>query len=90
MSKRLTSQELINLVDNLIGPTEASGLHDVDKQIEKNVMTLIDLTNWCLDGLLMATKTRHSFCASEREIGERAFSALCEYCDWLRDFIAEG
>lgn len=90
MSKRLTSQELINLVDNLIGPTEASGLHDVDKQIEKNVMTLIDLTNWCLDGLLMASNTRHSFCASERDIGKRAFIALCEYSDWLHDVIAEG
>ena len=80
---RFESNEIIKLLDCLIGKTEAIGETNADEQIEKNLMTLIDVTNWCIDGVAQSSETRHRLEASMRRVGERAFAALCEWADWL-------
>lgn len=85
----MTSQEIIRLLDILIGNTNATGDSDADIAVKGNVAQLIDITNWCLDGLLWSAKTRHNVEASMRDIGETAFSAICDYADWCRRAIDE-
>lgn len=85
----MTSQEIIRLLDILIGNTNATGDSNEDVAVKGNVEKLIDIINWCLDGLLWAANTRHNMEASMRDIGETAFSAICDYADWCRRVIDE-
>lgn len=89
MANKLTENEIIKLLDNLIGPTEAYGDSAVDEKILKNLKTLIDVTNWCLDGIQQSSRTRHNTEYSMRKIGETAYSALLEYADWIREIRME-
>ena len=84
MADKMNSHEIIKLLDNLIGPVEAYGDSATDKRVMENLKTLIDVTNWCLDGVNQSSWTRHRPEKSMREIGETAFSALMEYEDWIR------
>lgn len=79
----MTSKEIIKVVDNLIGMTTAIGESNADKKIDANLMKMIDLVNWLLDGVADSARTRHRSEYSMRETGERAFSAMCEWKDWL-------
>ena len=53
---KLNSNEIINLLEILIGQTEAVGDSAQDDKIEENLMTLIDVTNWCLDGIMQSSE----------------------------------
>lgn len=86
MSK-MKSCEIIKLVDLMIGPTTAVGESNIDNEIEKNIKNAIDIVNWLLDGIAESAKTRHRPEYSMRNIGERAFSAMCEWKDWLDNII---
>lgn len=83
--ERLDSGEIIKLLDNLIGGTEAVGDSWADEKIEKNLMTLIDVTNWCIDGVAQSSETKNRFELSMRRIGERAFGALLDWKEWLAE-----
>lgn len=85
MANKLTGNEIIKLLDNLIGPTEAYGDSAVDEKVLKNLKTLIDVTYWCLDGLKQSSETIHREEGSMREIGATALSALLEYEDWIHE-----
>ena len=87
MSNRFTSREITKVLDTLIGGTTAVGDSAIDHDIEENLKTLIDVVNWCLDGVADSADTRHNYQGSMRVIGERAFSAMCEYRDWLNEQI---
>ena len=86
MSK-MESKEIIKLVDLMIGPTTAVGETNIDNEIEKNIKNAIDVVNWILDGISESATTRHRPEYSMRNIGERAFSAMCEWKDWLDNRI---
>ena len=45
-------------------------------------MMLIDVLNWCLDGIYFAAKHNHSQYNSERLVGERAYAVLDEIEKW--------
>lgn len=79
----MTSKEIIKVVDNLIGMTTAIGELNADEKIDANLMKMIDLVNWLLDGVADSARTRHRPEYSMRNTGERAFSAMCEWKDWL-------
>ena len=81
------SKELIKLLDALNGPTSPTGNDSVDRSIEYNLQKLIDVINWCLDGVNDAARYRTSFCQSERTIGYRAYGAMIEWRDWLNGQI---
>lgn len=83
----MDSNEIIKLLNILIGGTEAVGDSSIDTIIEANLKTLIDVTNWCLDGVAQSSETRHRFEGSMRNIGERAFSALDEWRMWLQERV---
>ena len=87
MTDKFNSQEIIKLVDKLIGPTTAIGDSALDKTIDNNLRNLIDLVNWALDGIADSARTRHRSEESMRITGERAFSALCEWKDWIEETI---
>lgn len=83
--ERLDSGEIIKLLENLIGATEAVGDSWADEKIEKNLMTLIDVTNWCIDGVAQSSETKNRTEWSMRRIGERAFGALLDWKEWLAE-----
>ena len=86
----MNENEIIKLLGILIGGTEAVGDSAVDHQVEANLKTLIDVTNWCLDGIHQSSFTRHRFEGSMKDIGERAFASLVEFRDWLNEVIEQG
>lgn len=87
MPDNLNSREIIKVVDCMIGSTTAVGDSAMDKIIDNNLRNLIDLVNWALDGIAESARTRHRFETSMRITGERAFSALCEWKDWIEAMI---
>lgn len=87
MPDKFKSQEIIKLVDKLIGPTTTVGDSAADEIIDNNLRNLIDLANWALDGIADSARTRHRSEESMRITGERAFSALCEWKDWIEKTI---
>lgn len=85
MKNNFNSQEIIKLLNNLIGLTEAQGDTTIDEQVEDNLKILIDVTNWCLDGLSYASESRYRYEASMNKIGNRAYGALLDYHKWIED-----
>lgn len=81
----LNSQEIIKVLDTLIGKTRAVGDSWEDNKIEQNLMTLIDVTNWCLDEIVFSSNTRDRTEYSMRIVGNRAYGALLDYKKWLND-----
>lgn len=86
----MNDHEIIKLLGILIGDTEAVGDSNIDKKREANLKTLIDVANWCLDGIHQSSFTRHRPERSMRDIGERAFASLVEFREWLNDVIEQG
>lgn len=89
MADKLNDHEIIKLLENLIGPVEACGDSNADEKAMKNLKTLIDVTNWCLDGVYQAAWTKNRIEWSMKEIGETAFSAMCEWGEWLTERMNE-
>lgn len=81
--KKLTSRDICNLLDILVGATEPYGDTAVDEVREQNLMTLIDIGNWVLDGVLFAADYYRSPMRSMQQIGMRAKSAMHEWQEWL-------
>ena len=54
----MNDKEIIKLLDILIGTTEAVGDSAVDDKVESNLKTLIDVANWCMDGVSQSASTR--------------------------------
>lgn len=86
---KLNSQEIIKVLDELIGRTEAVGDLWADEEIEKNLMTLIDVINWCLDGVYQSSSTKDRIEYSMRIVGSRAYEALFDYKKWLDEMLDE-
>ena len=89
MSDKLTGKEIVKLLDNLIGPVEAIGETNADERIYKNLQTLIDVTNWCLDGIHQSSFTCGRSEYSMHKVGYDAKCALGEYRMWLDDVCGE-
>lgn len=87
MPDNLNSREIIKVVDCMIGSTTAVGDSAMDKIIDNNLRNLIDLVNWALDGIADSARTRHRSEESMRITGERAFSALYEWKNWIEATI---
>lgn len=81
--KKLSSNEICNLLENLVGLTEPQAESAIDDEVEQNIKTLIDIGDWVLDGLLFAAEHRKDPYYSSRTIGERAYSVMLEWKDWL-------
>lgn len=89
MSK-LNSAEIIKLLDILIGGTEAIGETNYDEKALENLKTLIDVTNWCLDGVMQSSETIHKPEHSMNHVGFIAQCALQEWHDWISERMEEA
>lgn len=90
MTRRFETNEIIKLLDALIGDVEAVGETNEDKRRLDNLKTLIDVTNWCLDGLDFAMASgwgRPEY--SMAEISYTAQRALDEYGKWIAEVLEE-
>ena len=81
-TRKLSSREIQKVLDLLIGETEPVADSAIDARIEENLMVLIDIINWSLDGIYMAARHRKSPYRSEQVIGERAYSSILEWKEW--------
>lgn len=89
MKHKFDSQTICDLLDNLIGETEPVADSAKDDKIEKNLMTLIDVLDWCLDGIYYAAKHHHSEYDSERRVGNRSYAVLDEIEKWCHKKVEE-
>lgn len=85
----LTSKNITDILEALIGKMWAVGETHEDMKRLENLRTLIDVTNWCLDGIAMCADDRHRYEASVRTNGELAYGALLEYAEWIKERIEE-
>lgn len=84
MTRRFETSEITKLLDMLIGEVEAVGETNADKIRLDNLKTLIDVTNWCLDGLEYAMASGRG--RPEYSMGEISYTAQCaldEYGRWI-------
>lgn len=78
-----TSEEITKIIDALVGNTFPEGDSAIDPKREENLKKLIDVINWCLDGVYDAARVRKSPYGSMRKVGERAYASLLEWKDWI-------
>lgn len=83
--EKMTSQEICKLLEIVVGKTEPIADTAIDEMREENLKTLIDIGNWVLDGLLYAAEHRKDPYHSSQAVGERAYSAMLEWKDWLAE-----
>ena len=86
---KLTSVEIIKLLDNLIGPTEPYGDDVVDLARRDNLRILLEITDWCLDRIYFSLKGINSSQNSSRIIGNMAKSAFEDYEQWIKERLDE-
>lgn len=90
MNRMFEAHEITKLLDALIGKVEAVGETNEDERRLDNLKTLIDVTNWCLDGLQFAMASGYGRPEySMAEISYTAQRALDEYSTWITDVLEE-
>ena len=90
MVREIESKEIIKVLDILIGKTEATGSQIEDNRRLDNLKVLIDVTNWCMDGLQFAMDSGYCrFECSMREIGNTAQGALLDYKEWIDGLLCD-
>lgn len=82
---KFSSNEIEKLLDALIGNTEPVADSAIDERVNENLMNLIDVVNWCLDGVYDAARHRKSPYGSQMAIGEKAYAAMLEWKEWLEN-----
>ena len=90
MTRMFETREITKLLDVLIGKTEAVGETNEDERRLDNLKTLIDVTNWCLDGLQFAMASGYG--RAEYSMAEISYTAQCaldEYGRWIADVLDE-
>lgn len=83
------SKEIIKLIDHLIGNTIAVGESNADEKTLENLKVLIDVTNWCLDGVHQSSETIGRPEWSMNLVGFTAKGALDDYRVWLNELWDE-
>lgn len=81
--RKLSCSEICNLNEIMIGGTEPIGETNYDQEVENNLMRLIDLGDWVLDGLYFAAQYHNRAEYSMKQVGERAKAAMMEWRDGL-------
>ena len=89
MNNRLTANEITRLLNALIGHVIPVAESDADREINENLMTMIDVVNWLLGYIYDAASCRKSPYGSARDVGERAYAALLDWEKWLAEVEEE-
>lgn len=90
MDNKMTATEIIRLLEILIGPTTAVGETNADERILANLRTLIDVADWCVDGVSQSSETMGRSEWSMHKVGFYAKCALDGWRTWLEDVCGEG
>lgn len=81
---KMTSEEIIKVLDNLVGPTEPYGDSAVDLSRKENLKTLVDIADWCLDRLYIAATYAESNYDSQKVNGLIAKGVLEDIAKWIQ------
>ena len=90
MSRMFETKEITKLLNVMIGDVEAVGETNEDNRRLDNLKTLIDVTDWCLDGLQFAMASGYG--RPEYSMAEISYTAQCaldEYGRWITDTLDE-
>jgi hypothetical protein len=90
MSRTFETKEITKLLNVMIGDVEAVGETNEDNRRLDKLKTLIDVTNWCLDGLQFAMASGYG--RPEYSMAEISYTAQCaldEYGKWIADVLDE-
>lgn len=79
----LKSEEVIKILERIIGPVEAVGESHTDRKIKDNLLMMIDIGDWCLYNIQQSSKTAGRPEASMNEIGSIALEAIKEWKEYL-------
>ena len=77
------SQDIIKVLNALIGPVCATGDSAKDGVVLENLGNLIDVTTWCIENIRESAYDRARPEDSMKRIGKKAFETLVDYHDWL-------
>lgn len=89
MSKKLSANEICNLLEVLVGLTEPQAESAIDDKVEQNLKTLIYIGDWVLDGLYYTARHRKDPWYSSKTIGEQAYATMLEWKDWIEQRKSE-
>lgn len=89
MPNKLKSDEIIKLLNILVGGTEPIGETNYDEKAMENLKTLIDITNWCLDGVAYAREYLGRYEYSMYMVGYTAQGAMQDWMKWLEERVGE-
>lgn len=81
--RKFEAKEITKLMEMMIGGTEPCADSAIDLRVDSNLRTLIDVINWCLDGIYDAARYRKSEYRSAMDIGERAYASLLQWKEWI-------
>lgn len=88
-SRGLNSRAIKDVLDLLIGPTSAVGSTHEDAERLQNLEVLIDVCDWCLDGIFGEYEKKDDYRASIENSAKRAERYLTTIKDWLGEIIEE-
>ena len=74
----MTGQGIIEVIDGLVGPVEATGDSREDYMRLAHLEKLIEVTDWCIENLISASNAISRFEYSMFQIGKTANDALVE------------
>lgn len=87
---KLSSEEIIRVLEAMIGSTEAVGDTNIDCIVMENLKTVIDVGDYCLDKVLLASTSCGRSEASMHEIGWTARCVMDDWKNWLEGKLCES
>lgn len=87
MSSKLNANEIIRLLDVLIGDVTPYGDQAIDNEKIWNTKTMIDVIDWALPNLIEAAKERFSPYESARKIAEEAYQSIKQWKDYFDEVV---
>ena len=79
----LSENEIINVLEVLIGNTHAQGETNADDKAFERLKVLENVTDWCLDGFNYEAPLANRYEWSMRRSGKEAIRYLRELYDWI-------
>ena len=84
--RKFNGTDIVCLIDALVGDTVPIGETNADNKRLDNLKTLIDVCNWCLDGVWEVAEVE-GYEYSVKKAKMTAMGALMEWNEWLKEVI---
>lgn len=86
---KLSSDEIINVIEALVGSCVPIGETNADKTVMENLKTVIDIGDYCLDKVFLASTTCGRPEVSMHEIGWTAKCVMDDWKNWLEGKLCD-